>query len=67
MQRNPEEQHFTGTVRMEGPVHVDDAFHCDSINGLNITHLSEILVNKSTNNTVIGRHDFLKLRTVNLT
>ena len=54
LQRDEKEQHFTGTVRLQGPVHVDKSFGCVTVNHINVTQLANGLANKTSNNVING-------------
>lgn len=54
MQRSDREQHLTGTIRLEGPVRVKQGLGSESINGINVTHLAESVVNTSSESNIVN-------------
>lgn len=54
LQETDDEQHFTGFVHMKGPVHVFGDFRSDWFNGINVSRLPEVLVDKTAHQIIAG-------------
>lgn len=54
LQQTKGEQRFTGFVRLKGPVHVAGDFNCDWFNGINVSSLPEVLVDKTSHQVIEG-------------
>ncbi|XP_057372863.1 uncharacterized protein LOC130693696 [Daphnia carinata] len=58
LQNSEKEQHFTGTVRIVGPVQVVESFRSGWINGINVSMLPGVLVDKNAHQIVKGFINF---------
>lgn len=58
LQKSEKEQHFTGSVRIVGPVDVVENFRSDWINGINVSMLPGVLVDKNAHQIVKGLVNF---------
>ena len=60
LQKSEQKQHFSGFFRLQGPVHVVEHFRSDWINGINVSHLPEILVDKNSHQIVTGQIEIFR-------